>query len=465
VGTVATEKLNINGWNNGWPFGFVSNVDDAIANPDGQTVSTSTDDDVVIFDLDASAIDDNDVVTDVGITVRGSFFDDGGFLTAGQLDVSLLIGGVSQGTESTGILQPVQANYVLSNAGWDSDWTAAQLAGMQVRVIARTTDSLTLPEWALDCLDVDITYTENTSSTREPAVATLTLTGDAPVTEIPGQRHVVAGSAALASQAPTLALNVVTPKGSVVAAGQLSYANPVTEQLQINSWDNGWPSGFVANVDDTVANADGQTVSTPLYGDVVFFGLDDVPATLVDEDTVLGVSMLVRAKFDYLGSATALEANLVVSLVIDGTPLAIQNINLVNNEGSFINTALAHPSWNQDWTVAQLNSMQIKVQAFAIDTDEIIPLFEMSIDTIDVYVEHSAQSPIIVIPPVVDLDFSSDAPTIRRLKYEQPLVGTLALAGKAPTLQSIDQTLPSEARRFLVGKRRRRSLVTSPSQL
>jgi len=450
---VATEKLNISGWDSGWPTGYVANVDESVASADGQAVSTSMDNDVVIFDLDASVIDDVDVVTDIGITVRAMFEDEPAPSNTGSLTVALLIGGVSQGSESTGDLTDSQANYVLSNAGWDSDWTAAQLAGMQVRVTSSTPSDDGDPIWSLDCIDVDITFTDNTSSLREPDEAALTLAGKVPVTTIPGQEHVLAGSAALAGQAPILALGVVTAKGSLVTAGQLSYVNPVTEQLQIDSWDSGWPTGYAANVDEPVTSADGQTVSTQLYGDVAFFSLDNVSAT-VNEDTILGVTMLVRAKFDYLGLIDFADADLSVSLVIDGAPLTARTISYIGNEGVFVNTTLTHPSWNQDWTVAQLNSMQIKVQAFAVDADETVPLFEALIDTIDVYVERSAQSPIISRPPAAELELSKYPstliPTLRMLKYERPLVGTVALLGYAPTLQRTAQALPSEARRFLV---------------
>jgi hypothetical protein len=39
---MATEILNINGWDSGWPTGSVSNVDEATAGADGASVSTTS---------------------------------------------------------------------------------------------------------------------------------------------------------------------------------------------------------------------------------------------------------------------------------------------------------------------------------------------------------------------------------------------------------------------------------------
>jgi len=458
---VATEKLNPNGWNNGWPGGFVTNVDEPIASADGSTVSTFIINDTVRFDLDTTVIDDNDTVTGIDITIRASFQELDGFSTGG-LSVALFIGGSSQGAEATGNLSSSHSNVVLSNAGWDADWTTAQLNGAQVRVVA-TGSGTSIPIWQIDAIDVDITYTANVSMSREPAREVVSLVGKVPVVDIPGQEIVAKVALALAGQAPTLGLGVITARGSLATAGQVSYTNPVTAQLQIDGWDGGWPTGFAANVDEPVADADGSVVSTVIHGDIVTFDLDDVPVTLVDEDTVLKISALVRYKSEViLPSYTMYFSSLSVALLVDSVSRGATVINTGTHE-VMTNYTVTNEAWNQDWTAEQLNSMQLRVQPQALiaytgpplppeQEPEIINAGRYSLDTIDVYVEHSAQSPMLITPPVLDLVLSNDAPIARRLKYEVPLVGALVLAGQAPSLQREDDHLPSEARRFLVEK-------------
>ena len=444
---MATEKLNPNAWDNGWPTGYIANVDEPVANADGQAVSTTAWFDTVIFDLDASAINDIDVVTDVGITVRAKYFDK--FGGDGTLDVSLLVGGVSQGTETTSTLNSLFGNHVLSNAGWDSDWTAAQLAGMQVKVVADSTFADD-PTWSIDCIDVDITYTENDPVTRNPDEAALALAGKIPLA-LTVERKPAAATPVLLGIAPSLKTSAaMSAAGSLALAGQLSYVNPTTVQLQPDAWDSGWPTGYAANIDEPVSDADGQVVSTTINGDVAFLDLDDVPGTVTNEDTVLNVTMLVRAKFDTPGGGNeALDAELIVNLVVDGTPLSSQSIDFLGREGSWIEETLSQSSWDDDWTVAQLNAMQVKVTALGITTND---FFILNIDALDVYVKHSAQSPLSVAPPVVDLALSGAAPTVQELKYEQPLVGTLVLAGQQPALKRFDVHLPSPDLLMLAGK-------------
>ena len=129
------DLLNISGWNAGWPSGFVTNVDEATNVADGSTVATTIANDAVVFDLSDSFLTNANTITGVTVTVRAQFTGDK--IAVGGLDVELLIGGVSQGTDTVA-LTTLMANYVASKAGWDQDWTAAELDAMQVRVTRHT---------------------------------------------------------------------------------------------------------------------------------------------------------------------------------------------------------------------------------------------------------------------------------------------------------------------------------------
>ena len=62
------------------------------------------------------------------------------------------------------------ATYTYTNVLWDSDWTAAQIAGMQLTVQAVQTGKATAADWQVDEIEVDIDYTEASSGPSIPIV-------------------------------------------------------------------------------------------------------------------------------------------------------------------------------------------------------------------------------------------------------------------------------------------------------
>lgn len=160
---MTVETLNANGIASAGSWsGVIGDIDEPIASADAAVVSTTTDDDPIDLDLVNSAIEDGDTVNSVTIKVHCK-------RTAGdgvdQLLVDLLIGGTPQGTQqNTGALTASMATYILVDAvGWDTDWTAAQLDGMQARFTSATSGKPHSPAIQIDCIDVDVDYTEATS--------------------------------------------------------------------------------------------------------------------------------------------------------------------------------------------------------------------------------------------------------------------------------------------------------------
>jgi hypothetical protein len=197
---MATEILNINGWDSGWPTGSVSNVDEATAGADGASVSTTSRNDVVIFDLDNTSLTDADTITNVTIKVRGRVQ----FTVLGEprFDVELLIGGVSQGI---GLGPGLTSSFVTGSYVhflWHSDWTQAQLNGAQVKVTAKD-DLEATTTWYVDCIDVVVTYTPPAAN-AEPGAGSLALSGKAPAAVEDHLEFPAAGAASLAGAVPTL---------------------------------------------------------------------------------------------------------------------------------------------------------------------------------------------------------------------------------------------------------------------
>jgi hypothetical protein len=155
---MASDKLLPNGDDSGWPTGTFADIDEGIASADGSVMSTTVDDDVLLLDLTATAVADADTVTQVDIVVRAR--EGAGSAGNNRVGAILVIGGVEQGTEqSSANMTTTFANYTFNVAGWNSDWTQAQLNGAQVRIWARQVGKAESATWEVDAVDVDITYT------------------------------------------------------------------------------------------------------------------------------------------------------------------------------------------------------------------------------------------------------------------------------------------------------------------
>jgi len=167
----------------GWS-GTGSNISEGIAAADGNEISSDSDGegDVVTIDM-ANVVDivDADTITNVSIVLRGRVTTDGG---DESFEVDLVIGGTGQGAVagSAGELTNTHQTLGSRNTGaWNSDWTVAQLNGMQVDVVGVQGGMPTANTWHIDTFQVVITYTPGSGSPYSlPAdPGTFTLTGAA----------------------------------------------------------------------------------------------------------------------------------------------------------------------------------------------------------------------------------------------------------------------------------------------
>jgi len=151
------------GWN-----GTGSNISEGIAAADGNEISSDAtgEGDVVTIDMaDIVDIVDADTITNVAIVLRGRVTTDGG---DESFEVDLVIGGTPQGAVggSAGELTNTHQTLGSRNTGaWNSDWTVAQLNGMQVDVVGVQGGMPTANTWHIDTLQVVITYTPAPTST------------------------------------------------------------------------------------------------------------------------------------------------------------------------------------------------------------------------------------------------------------------------------------------------------------
>jgi len=150
------ETLFPNGDDNGWPTGDWTDIDESIASADGNNLETSIDDDVVVIDLDDSAIVDGDTVNTVTVKIRAKDTGSGG---KNQIEVDVDVGGGGLGAIKSASLSNSYATFTFTNALWDLDHTAAQMDAMQLIIRADQTGMGTAADWQIDAIDVEIDYT------------------------------------------------------------------------------------------------------------------------------------------------------------------------------------------------------------------------------------------------------------------------------------------------------------------
>lgn len=457
---MATEKLNVIAWDAGWPTGFVTNIDEPIASADGQNISTTLLGDVVVLDFnDVVSIHDIDIVTVVVPTIRcRETTGDAG--AAARLAVELLIGGVAQGgVQTVATMSAAFNNDSITIPAWDVDWTVAQLNTLQLRI---TTTNLAAgtPQWAIDAVDIDITYTVVPTVAVEPLLGTLTLTGVAPTAAPAGGFHQARPAAAtlsLSGESLVQSHVLTVPVRAVQLRGRPSYLNPLTVQLQPSGWSTnlGWIND-PSNIDEPVAGADGQVMETDIASAILTLEFPQVTGIITDQDDVLGLTMLARVRANYTDNLRGVSFSLYMSNVGKGLTSFFAFPAF-----TFINQALTPSFWSQDWTTTQLNSMQVRVTA----PDNLVTGGFIQLDALDVYITYSPQSPVLVRPPGTTLGFSSAAPGLHRGTYRAPAAGALALTPVAPTFFRVDLNYPSEETLLFSGKAPKRIVNFVPLSL
>jgi len=169
---MATETLFPDGTysGTGWT-GTGSNISEGISAADSNEISSDSDGegDVLTVDFANSALSDGDTITRVDIQIRGRVTTNGG---DESFDVELVVGGTGQGSVagSSGELNASHQTLASRNtAGWNSDWTLAQLNGLQVDLIGVQAGMPTANVWHIDTLEVVITYDPAAAGAEPPA--------------------------------------------------------------------------------------------------------------------------------------------------------------------------------------------------------------------------------------------------------------------------------------------------------
>ena len=151
------EFLYPSGDDNGWPTNDWTDIEESIASADGVALETGVDDDIVLIDLDNTALTDAHTINSVTVKILAKDTSPG---TKNSLVVDLFIGGAGQGPVTSANLTASYGTVTLVDAtNWDIDWTAAQLNGMQLQIRANQTGKGEEATWHIDAIDVEVDYT------------------------------------------------------------------------------------------------------------------------------------------------------------------------------------------------------------------------------------------------------------------------------------------------------------------
>lgn len=144
--------------NLGWATNGLAEIDEGIAGADGSLMSTDSDGEGENFTLDFASpgLVDGDTITRVDVIVRHQT---GGASASSIFRAQLLIGGTPQGVDQDTPNRTSLTNDTLNDTGWNTDWTASQLDGMQALFTAIQGGMPTAEQWDVDAIEIKITYT------------------------------------------------------------------------------------------------------------------------------------------------------------------------------------------------------------------------------------------------------------------------------------------------------------------
>ncbi len=149
--------------------------------------------------------------------------------------------------------------------------------------------------------------------------------------------------------------------------------------------DNGWPTGDIVDIDEGVASADGNVMSTTVDDDTLILSSFTPTGGVADGDTVTQVDIVVRCRE---GAGSAGSNRIGAALYINST---LQSESQTGNMSTaFSDETLNHASWNSDWTEAQLNALQVYIYARQVGKAESAT---WEVDAVDVVITYTPSGP------------------------------------------------------------------------
>ena len=155
---MAVTTIVPNADDSGWDTGTWDDVNEGVPGDDDTTkVVEATRNTEMTFDLTSPGLADADTITNVSVDIRAR---SDKAASSSNLGVEIHVGGTIQGAQQVVSLTSSWATTTgINDAAWNTDWTAAQLDGMQVLIDTTQTGMPTADVWEVTAIDVIITYT------------------------------------------------------------------------------------------------------------------------------------------------------------------------------------------------------------------------------------------------------------------------------------------------------------------
>ena len=338
---------------NNWDAGTFADVNQGVDTPnDGLTMSDiSIEGEIVTFDMDNSALSDGDTITNVTIRTRAQRGSNNG----DSLGIDLLIGGSVQGSQVNRTLGTSLDDINSNDVGWNTDWTAAQLDGLQVRLTTLQTGMPGTVDITVSEVEVLITYTPDAgtlTSNGTPTIEEITVSGVSTIIKKSNGTPLIAeitasgistiikktiGTVVVAAVIAAGVSTIIKPSSGnpalevITASGTASAVSPTNEQDHYR-----WYADDNADVDLTTALADEDTPYNIPVAD-----LDKSHhLRIVHSNTGSGIADAnfgLRANVDGSGfdpvSTSSLEVRTIAGLPANSDPTSQR---LTSGTGSFI---------------------------------------------------------------------------------------------------------------------------------
>ena len=246
--------------NSGWATNGLAEIDEGIAGADGSVMSTDSDGENENFTLDFASpgLSDGDTITQCDVIIRHGT---GGVDTDSILDVAFLIGTVEQGVTQNPPNRTSLTNDTVNHSGWNTDWTAAQIDGVQLLITAAQTGMPAAERWDIDAIEIFITYTPAAANQEVDAIsADIDLSTSIPI--VRSSIEVPAADLALDEQIPIARPSIEVPDAVLALDEQISIARSSIEvPFAALALDEQIPTlqiGFFIEVPDAVLALDEQ---------------------------------------------------------------------------------------------------------------------------------------------------------------------------------------------------------------
>lgn len=396
----------------GWT-GTGTDIDEGITAADGAEISSDADGeaDIVTLGFADTALSDSDTITQVDIVIRGRVTTDGG---DEEFNVSFLIGGAAQGaTLASGIITSTHANYTLNDIGWNSDWTAAQLNGMQIEVAGLQAGMPTANTWHIDTAQAVITYTPG-SSPQTIGTGQVTETSTARAVVVAGLLAIAVGQVTEANIAQAVAVVSTSPFFEIALSSNIAPGGEnTTDRLTGGGTHGGGRIQDDKNPADTIdlaadesgewawnIKATGATEDDTQYS----FRLVLADGTLLDTYTVEPKWTVSSGQTITAGQVSEINTAQAVTLS-QGTSIAVGQVAETNTSQSVTFSTTISISAEQ---ITEVNTAQsvtaiwdqsiTATQVVETDTSQSVTANQATIISVNQVAEANTSQPVTIVP-------------------------------------------------------------------